>query len=118
MKVTGTSGDCPSGVGKATWSYYSTGSGERTALCLAGQYHQGDCLLAKHETNNVISSIAMLSAPNCTDRRVPIAYNEILVVTDLYRATPGAAPRSAGTGSTTATPTGRRRWTTARRCCA
>ncbi|WP_229815880.1 serine/threonine-protein kinase [Streptomyces lucensis] len=90
VKVTGTSGDCPSGVGKATWSYYSTGSGERTALCLAGQYHQGDCLLAKHETNNVISSIAMLSAPNCTDRRVPIAYNEILVVTDLYRATPGA----------------------------
>ncbi|MFJ9821541.1 hypothetical protein ACIRU3_41115 [Streptomyces sp. NPDC101151] len=90
VKVTGTTGDCASGVGKATWSYYSTSSGERTVLCLTGQYHQGDCLLAKHESNNVISSIAMLSSPNCTDRRVPAAYNEILVVTDLYRATAGA----------------------------
>ncbi|MGW3493822.1 protein kinase domain-containing protein [Streptomyces sp. NPDC001020] len=90
VKVTGTTGDCASGVGKATWSYYSPSSGKRTALCLTGQYRQGDCLLAKHENNNVISSIAMLSSPNCTDRRVPAAYNEILVVTDIYRATPGA----------------------------
>lgn len=88
VQVTGTTGDCESGVGKATWSYYSTSSGERTALCLTGQYHQGDCLLAKHEGNNV-SSIAMLSSPNCTDRRVPAAYNEILVVTNIYRATAG-----------------------------
>ncbi|MEU0806906.1 protein kinase [Streptomyces sp. NPDC005970] len=85
VKVTGTADDCPSGVAKATWSYYSTSSGERTALCLTGQYRQGDCLLAKHEGNN-ISSIAMLSSPNCTDRKVPVAYNEILVVTDIYRA--------------------------------
>ncbi|MHA5051874.1 protein kinase domain-containing protein [Streptomyces sp. SD15] len=90
VKVTGTTDDCTSGVGKATWSYYSTSSGERTALCLTGQYHQGDCLLAKHEDNDVLSSIAMLSSPNCTDRRVPAAYNEILVVTDVYRATAGA----------------------------
>ncbi|MGW1373102.1 serine/threonine-protein kinase [Streptomyces sp. NPDC002446] len=89
VKVTGTSGGCASGVGKATWSYYSTSSGERTALCLTGQYHQGDCLLAKHD-GNYVSSIAMLSSPNCTDRRVPAAYNEILVVTDIYRATAGA----------------------------
>ncbi|MES4903378.1 MULTISPECIES: protein kinase [unclassified Streptomyces] len=90
VKVTGTTGDCPSGVGKATWSYYSTSSGERTELCLTGQYRQGDCLLAKHEGNNV-SSIAMLSSPNCTDRRVPVPYNEILVVTDIYRATGAGA---------------------------
>ncbi|MEU9283826.1 serine/threonine-protein kinase [Streptomyces sp. NPDC048275] len=90
VKVTGTTDDCASGVGKATWSYYSTSSGERTALCLTGQYHQGDCLLAKHEDNDVLSSIAMLSSPNCTDRRVPAAYNEILVVSDIYRATAGA----------------------------
>ncbi|MEU8824352.1 serine/threonine-protein kinase [Streptomyces sp. NPDC048636] len=89
VKVTGTTGDCASGVGKATWSYYSTSSGERTALCLTGQYHQGDCLLAKHE-GNTLSSIAMLSSPNCTDQRVPAAYNEILVVTATYRATGGA----------------------------
>ncbi|MFD8864525.1 protein kinase [Streptomyces sp. NPDC059590] len=85
VKVTSTADDCPSGVAKATWSYYSTSSGERTALCLTGQYRQGDCLLAKHEGSN-ISSIAMLSSPNCTDRKVPVAYNEILVVTDIYRA--------------------------------
>ncbi|MGW1025474.1 serine/threonine-protein kinase [Streptomyces sp. NPDC002577] len=89
VKVTGTTGDCASGVGKATWSYYSPSSGERTALCLTGQYHQGDCLLAKHEGNEV-SAVAMLSSPNCTDRMVPAAYNEILVVTDIYRATAGA----------------------------
>ncbi|MDW6065624.1 hypothetical protein SAZ11_57370 [Streptomyces sp. FXJ1.4098] len=90
VKVTGTTGDCPTGVGKATWSYYSTSSGERTELCLTGQYRQGDCLLAKHE-GNTISSIAMLSSPNCTDRRVPVPYNEILVVTDVYRATGAGA---------------------------
>ncbi|MFI1338182.1 serine/threonine protein kinase [Streptomyces sp. NPDC020845] len=90
VKVTGTTGDCPTGVGKATWSYYSTSSGERTELCLTGQYRQGDCLLAKHE-GNTISSIAMLSSPNCTDRRVPVPYNEILVVTDIYRATGAGA---------------------------
>ncbi|MEU0005673.1 hypothetical protein ABZ079_15645 [Streptomyces sp. NPDC006314] len=89
VKVTGTTGDCASGVGKATWSYYSTSSGERTALCLTGLYHQGDCLLAKR-AGNYVSSVAMLSSPNCTDRRVPAAYNEILVVTDIYRATAGA----------------------------
>ncbi|MGY0055650.1 protein kinase domain-containing protein [Streptomyces sp. LZ34] len=97
VKVTGTTDDCASGVGKATWSYYSTSSGERTALCLTGQYHQGDCLLAKHEGNN-ISSIAMLSSPNCTDRRVPAAYNEILVVTDIYRATSGASTEACRHG--------------------
>ncbi|MGO4421088.1 hypothetical protein AB4Z54_20790, partial [Streptomyces sp. MCAF7] len=90
VKVTGTTDDCPTGVGKATWSYYSTSSGERTALCLTGQYHQGDCLLAEHE-GNTISSIAMLSSPNCTDRKVPVPYNEILVVTDIYRATGAGA---------------------------
>ena len=89
VKVAGTSGDCESGTGKATWSYYSASSGERTSLCLTGQYHRGDCLLAKHEGSDV-SSIAMLSSPNCTDRKVPSPYNEILVVTDVYQATAGA----------------------------
>ncbi|MFJ8675404.1 protein kinase [Streptomyces sp. NPDC093589] len=89
VTVTGTTGDCASGVGKARWSYSSTSSGERTVLCLSGRYRQGDCLLAKHE-GDTVSSIAMLSSPNCTDRRVPAAYNEILVVTDVYRATAGA----------------------------
>jgi hypothetical protein len=37
-----------------------------------------------------VSHVAMLSSPTCTDRMVPAAYNEILVVTDVHRATPGA----------------------------
>ncbi|WP_432038323.1 serine/threonine protein kinase [Streptomyces cucumeris] len=90
VKVVGTTGNCTSGTAKATWSYYSTSSGQRSALCLTGQYHQGDCLLAKRQGTDV-SSVAMLSSPNCTDRRVPAAYNEILVVTDIYRAGGGGA---------------------------
>ncbi|GAA1282340.1 hypothetical protein GCM10009609_53660 [Pseudonocardia aurantiaca] len=89
VRVTGTTGDCASGVDKAAWSYYSTTSEERTTLCLTGQYHQGDCLLATRD-GNTVSSIAMLSSPNCADQMVPAAYNEILVVTAIYRATAGA----------------------------
>jgi hypothetical protein len=98
VKVTGTTGDCPSGVGKATWSYYSTSSGERTALCLTGQYHRGDCLLAKQEENDDLSTIAMLSSPNCTDDEVPVAYNQIVVVTDVYRATAGVGTEACRRG--------------------
>ncbi|WP_432138519.1 protein kinase domain-containing protein [Streptomyces sp. bgisy154] len=89
VKVTGTGGGCRSGVGRATWSYYSPGSGERTTLCLAGQYYQGDCLLARREGDDSVR-LAMLSSPRCTDRTVPAAFNEILVVTEVYRAAPGA----------------------------
>ncbi|MFD9871697.1 serine/threonine protein kinase [Streptomyces niveus] len=85
VRVYRTSDDCESAQDQATWSYYSTSSGERTALCLEGQYHNGDCLLADNDGDS--ASIAMLSSVNCTDRKVPRAYNDIFVITAIYRAT-------------------------------
>jgi len=85
VRVYSTSDDCDSAQDQATWSYYSTSSGERTALCLEGEYHRGDCLLADNDGNS--ASIAMLSSVNCTDRQVPSAYNDIFVITAIYRAT-------------------------------
>ncbi|MGW7045570.1 serine/threonine-protein kinase [Streptomyces avermitilis] len=85
VRVYGTTGDCESTQDQATWSYYSSSSGERTALCLEGQYHGGDCLLANNDGDS--ASIALLSSVNCTDRKVPSAYNDIFVITAIYRAT-------------------------------
>ncbi|MGH4033924.1 serine/threonine-protein kinase [Actinomycetota bacterium Odt1-20B] len=79
VRVTGTTGGCPSGGGRATWSHGDV------SLCLSGRYEHGSCLLARHEGNS-LPSIAMLSSVNCTDRKVPAAYNEIVVVTNIYRA--------------------------------
>lgn len=85
VRVYRTSDDCESAQDQATWSYYSSSSGERTALCLEGQYHNGDCLLADNDGDS--ASIALLSSVNCTDRKVPSAYNDIFVITAIYRAT-------------------------------
>jgi serine/threonine protein kinase len=85
VRVYRTSGDCDSASDQATWSYYSSSSGERTALCLEGQYHDGDCLLADNDGDS--ASIALLSSVNCTDRQVPSAYNDIFVITAIYRVT-------------------------------
>ncbi|MBY8845556.1 serine/threonine-protein kinase [Streptomyces sp. SP2-10] len=85
VRVYRTAGDCDSAQDQATWSYYSSSSGERTALCLEGQYHNGDCLLAHNDGDS--ASIALLSSVNCTDRQVPSAYNDIFVITAIYRAT-------------------------------
>ncbi|MEE1753858.1 serine/threonine-protein kinase [Streptomyces sp. SP18CS02] len=80
-----TTGDCDSAQDQATWSYYSSSSGRRTALCLEGLYRGGDCLLA--DNNGGSATIALLSSVNCTDRQVPSAYNDIFVITAVYRAT-------------------------------
>ncbi|MEU0954901.1 serine/threonine-protein kinase [Streptomyces niveus] len=85
VRVYRTSDECESAQDQATWSYYSSSSGERTALCLEGQYHNGDCLLADNDGDS--ASIALLSSVNCTDRKVPRAYNDIFVITAIYRAT-------------------------------
>ncbi|WP_158680967.1 hypothetical protein [Streptomyces viridochromogenes] len=88
VRVYRTTSDCASARDQATWSYYSSSSGERTALCREGQYHNGDCLLANNDGDS--ASIALLSSVNCTDRQVPSAYNGIFVITAIYRATASA----------------------------
>lgn len=85
VRVYGTTGSCTNTQDQATWSYYSSSSGKRTALCLEGQYDNGDCLLADNSGGS--ATIALLSSVNCTDREVPNAYNDIFVITAIYRAT-------------------------------
>lgn len=91
VEVTGTSGSCPSGAGKTSWSYGST------TLCLSGRWETGSCLLAQH-SGDEISSVGLLTSVNCSDSKVPNAYNEILYVKAVYRATAGAGADSCRNG--------------------
>ncbi|MBL1098508.1 protein kinase domain-containing protein [Streptomyces coffeae] len=91
VRVTSTTGDCTKRNDQTSWSYYSTSSGERTELCLTGEYHVGDCVLANRQGDT--ASVALLSSVNCTDRKVPSGYNDIFVITAIYS---GSSNCSAG----------------------
>lgn len=96
IRVYRTGDNCESAQDQATWSYYSSSTGERTSLCLEGQYHNGDCLLADNDGGS--ASVALLSSVNCTDRKVPRAYNDIFVITAVYRATAGTTTEDCRAG--------------------
>ncbi|UGY92456.1 LppU/SCO3897 family protein [Streptomyces gobiensis] len=95
-KVTTYSSSCSSGTGKSYWSYRSTTDGETTVLCLTRIYHKNYCLLGKQTGtgSNARISLGPMTAVNCTDKKVPTAYNQIMHITGVYQAPANASARN------------------------
>lgn len=83
------SATCPTGVGRDKWSYYSTITGNTTTLCLNRVWVKNFCVLAQQSGDN-ITSIGSSTAADCYATRVPVPYNQLLVVAAVYRAPAGA----------------------------
>lgn len=80
---------CPTGVGRDRWSYYSAITGRTTTLCLNRVWVKNYCVLAK-QSGNTITAIGSTTAADCYATRVPVPYNQVLVVAAVYRAPAGA----------------------------
>ncbi|GAA1355772.1 LppU/SCO3897 family protein [Streptomyces beijiangensis] len=97
-EVTSSSSSCPTGTDKSSWSYQSASSGESTTLCLTRIYHKNYCVLGKQTGDKI--SLGPMTAVNCTDKKVPIAYNQIMHITGVYKhsgaITAGICSRSGG----------------------
>lgn len=76
---------CPSGVGRDTWRYRSSVTGGTTTLCLNRVWVKNYCVLAE-QTGDDITSIGSTTAADCQATRVPVPYNQALVVAGVYRA--------------------------------
>ncbi|MBP3076680.1 hypothetical protein WP39_04235 [Streptomyces sp. 604F] len=70
-----TSVGCPSGTGRARWSYRSAVTGGTTTLCLNRVWVRDYCVLAE-QSGDTLSSIGALTAAGCDDTRVPRPYNQ------------------------------------------
>ncbi|WP_424887258.1 serine/threonine-protein kinase [Streptomyces sp. XH2] len=89
VRVTSTAGSvCPSGVGKASWTYASSGSGRTTKLCVTRIYLKNYCLLGKQSGDSI--TIGPMTAVDCRAQRVPAAYNQVMHISGVYRAPSGA----------------------------
>ncbi|WKX73163.1 serine/threonine-protein kinase [Streptomyces sp. XD-27] len=90
VRVTGTTGaQCPSGVGKASWSYRAVSTGEVRSLCLSRVFHTSYCLLGRQSGDRI--SVGPMTAVDCSrSQRVPVPYNQIMHITGVYRAPAGA----------------------------
>ncbi|NBE53336.1 hypothetical protein [Streptomyces boluensis] len=88
VQVTGVTGGCDSSAGEATWSYDSTSTGESTELCLRRVYHKGGCFLANQEGNKIVD-MGPLTAVDCTAKKVPSAYNQVMHITGVYNTSKG-----------------------------
>ncbi|MCF3102175.1 serine/threonine protein kinase [Streptomyces roseoverticillatus] len=89
MRVTSTAGSvCPSGVGKGSWTYSSSGSGRTTKLCVTRIYLKNYCLLGKQSGDSI--TIGPMTAVDCQAQRVPAAYNQVMHISGVYRAPAGA----------------------------
>lgn len=90
VQVTGVTGGCNSGAGEATWMYASPSSGESTQLCLRRVYHEGGCFLANQEGNKIVD-MGPLTAIDCTAKKVPAAYNQVMHITGVYNTSRGTS---------------------------
>ncbi|MFH8368390.1 protein kinase [Streptomyces sp. NPDC018031] len=89
VRVTGTTGSsCPGGTGQASWTYSSSVSGETTRLCLTRVYRKHYCMLGKQSGDRI--AIGPMTAVDCRATQVPAAYNQIMHITGVYQAPPGA----------------------------
>ncbi|MDI3409069.1 hypothetical protein [Streptomyces cavernicola] len=91
VQVTGTTGGCDSGTNEATWTYSSPTSGETTQLCLSRIYHKGGCFLANQENGKIVG-MGPMTAVDCTAKKVPSAYNQIMHITGVYNTSKGTDP--------------------------
>lgn len=89
---------CPTGVGRDTWSYYSPVTGDATTLCLNRVWVANYCVLAT-QSGGAISSIGSSTAVDCQATRVPKPYNQLLVVSGVYRAPSDADASYCRTGA-------------------
>ncbi|MFC9270260.1 hypothetical protein ACFTXJ_21085 [Streptomyces zhihengii] len=89
---------CPSGTGRDTWSHRSAVSGETTTLCLNRVWVRNYCVLAE-QSGDTVTSIGASTAAGCDDTRVPVPYNQVMVVDAVYRAPAGATADHCRTGS-------------------
>ncbi|MBB1256836.1 hypothetical protein H3146_26355, partial [Streptomyces sp. OF3] len=82
--------DCGSGVGHAYWYYRAAGESTSTVLCLSRVYRANYCLLARRAGTPDAPTMHLgpMTAADCTDRRIPPAYNEVLHVTSVHQAGP------------------------------
>ncbi|MER6140550.1 serine/threonine-protein kinase [Streptomyces sparsogenes] len=104
VRVTSTSDSvCPSGNGKASWTYASSVSGETTKLCVSRIYLKNYCVLGKQSGDSI--SIGPMTAVDCRAGRVPSAYNQIMHISGVYQAPAGASARNCVEG-----PNDRRRY--------
>lgn len=88
VQVTSVSGDCPITIGKSSWTYRSPVSGRTTKLCLTRIYHPSYCLLGKQSGDRI--SLGSMTAVDCARKPVPVPYNQIMHITGVYQAPPGA----------------------------
>nr|WP_302185322.1 hypothetical protein [Streptomyces sp. GMY02] len=87
---------CPSGAGKASWTYTSVISGETTKLCVTRIYQKYYCVLGKRVGDN--TRLGSMTAVDCEAQRIPAAYNRIIHITGVYQAPPSASPRNCALG--------------------
>jgi serine/threonine protein kinase len=89
LRVTSTTSSvCPSGEGQTWWSYTSASSGDSTKLCLSRIYIKHYCLLGQQSGNS--TSIGELTAVDCHATSVPAPYNQVMWISGVYQAPPGA----------------------------
>ncbi|MGW0731231.1 hypothetical protein [Streptomyces sp. NPDC002851] len=77
-------GSCPRDTGQATWRYSSPAQGT-TDVCVTRIYHTGGCLLAQQKGNK-ITGLGPMTAVDCDAKKIPVAYQQILHITGVYRA--------------------------------
>jgi hypothetical protein len=98
LRVTSTSGGvCPSGEGQTWWSY-TAASGDSTKLCLSRIFVKHYCLLGKQSGDTI--SIGALTAVDCHATRVPVPYNQVMWISGVYQAPPGANANDCVQGQT------------------
>ena len=85
--------DCATGTGRSYWAYLSPSDHRNRVLCLSRVYRTYYCLLGiqKGEGANARISIGPMTAVDCEAERVPLPYNQIMHITGVYRAPPGAS---------------------------
>ncbi|MFB7273555.1 hypothetical protein [Streptomyces sp. NPDC056244] len=87
---------CPSGAGKASWTYTSDVSGETSKLCVTRIYHKYYCVLGKQVGDKTL--LGSMTAVDCKAQRIPAAYNRIIHITGVYQASPNASTRNCAQG--------------------
>ncbi|MEU8134831.1 hypothetical protein [Streptodolium elevatio] len=83
-RVAGVNGTCPTAdAGYARWGYGNV------SLCLERQFKQGQCFLVSREggtSSDPQYSGNLFTWADCGAQRIPVEYDSILVITNVYRA--------------------------------
>ncbi|MEV6107723.1 hypothetical protein AB0M28_23925 [Streptomyces sp. NPDC051940] len=91
VQVTGTSGGCSTSDNNGVWTYQSVSTGESVQLCLRRIYHVGGCFLAIQENNRIVD-MGPMTAVDCTAKKVPVPYNQVMHITGVYNTSKGTDP--------------------------